>query len=162
MSLLSPLSKILERLPRQLQSFISQSNPAILSLNNSPIIAAIPVKISLVRASTISTGRWMQGTRLELYCWTCAKVIDCTSRELLLLELQSCGTGGMPLAWFSSYLYGWVACVETSHTPGGEEFVATCDVPQVSVFRPPLFAIYTWALLVLRQSLLSLYAEDVT
>ena len=92
-----------------------------------------------------------------------SKAFDCVNHELLLLELQFCGIGGAALVWFASYLHGRISRVQTSHARPCEEFEATRGVPQGSVLGPLLFSLYVRTLSsVLRSSLLSQYADDIT
>ena len=90
-----------------------------------------------------------------------SKAFDCVNHELLLLELQSSGVGGMALDWFCCHLHGWISLVET--TPAGEEFVATHGVPQGSALGPLPFSLSIRTLSsVLCRSLLSQYTGDIT
>lgn len=139
-SLLSPFSKILEKLMyKRLLSFINKHNILYkyqfgFRKSHSTTLALIEITDNLLTA--IDNGLYTCGIFIDF-----SKAFDTINHDILLSKLNHYGVRGNSLNWFKSYLNNRLQFVDLNGIHSNKTNIL-CGVPQGSILGPLLFIIY--------------------
>ena len=70
-----------------------------------------------------------------------AKAFDTVNHQILLKKLETYGIRGIPLKWFTSYLFNRQQCVSLNSVESSKQTMK-CGIPQGSSLGPLLFLLY--------------------
>ena len=139
-SILSPISKILERIVfNQLTTFLSANNILYkyqfgFRKNHSTELALIEISDLIYKA--LDSSEFFFSLYLDL-----SKAFDTVNFEILLQKLDHYGIRGLGNQWMRSYLYNRCQRVDIDGQLS-EPLIPICGVPQGSILGPLLFLIY--------------------
>ncbi len=139
-SILSPISKILERIVfNQLITFLSANNILYkyqfgFRKNHSTELALVEISDLIYKA--LDSSEFFFSLYLDL-----SKAFDTVNFDILLHKLDHYGIRGLGNQWLRSYLHNRSQCVEIDGQLS-EPLTPICGVPQGSILGPLLFLIY--------------------
>ena len=140
-SILSPLSKIFERLVcEQLLSFIEKQNILYqfqFGFRKGYSTEQAILEITDYLKTAIDNNLYTCGIFLDF-----SKAFDTVNHNILLRKLERYGVRGLPLEWFRSYLSNRATQFVQLGNVKSDELIMKYGVPQGSTLGPLLFLIY--------------------